>query len=551
MEKRYNAGLYLRLSLEDASNSAKRGNGPGGNPFQNESASIENQRAILTEYADLRGWNVSRVYADDGYSGGRFDNRPGFAQMTEDAREGLIDLILTKDLSRLGRDYIEVGRYTDEVFPSLGVRFIALMDNIDTEGDSDLLPFRSILNDYHLKDLSRKIKSVLRAKAEAGEYVGAHAPYGYEKDAERPGRLVIDEEAAAAVRRIFDLRIQKTGMAKIAGILNDDGVPCPTAHRAVKKGRAARSGHGAWQFQTVKLILANEAYLGHSVKFRKGTVSYKNGRVINKPEEDWIRVTGTHEPIISRDLWNAAQAVDLKRYDPAKRKKPERSLFSGLLVCADCGGAFCRSACGGAKKDGVKVRYGYYDCSLHTRSGKSKCGNHRITESALLSFIREDVRGRLALIDIDGNRMASELKKRFSGHAVEDARKRLAKSEARLGELDALSAKLYEDRLNGVVSLETYMALSAETESERGKVASERDGLCAAVRETENAALDTDRWVAAMRSYMSLENPDYDAIHGLIEKIEIGAREGTGRGARQNIEIHYGFAAAADLRKTK
>ena len=225
MSRQYNAGLYVRLSIEDASNSAKS---KKGNPFASVSDSIENQQTILSGYAEINGWNVIKIYSDDGFSGGNF-HRPQFEEMIEDAKKGAIDLILVKDLSRFGRDYINVGHYVEDVFPSLGVRFIALMDDIDTEGNADILPFRSILNDYHLKDLSRKIKSVLHAKAKAGEYLNS-VPYGYMRNPANPRRLVIDEHAAAVVKRIFDMRSANTGLGKIIAVLNREGILCPRAY---------------------------------------------------------------------------------------------------------------------------------------------------------------------------------------------------------------------------------------------------------------------------------------------------------------------------------
>ena len=232
MKKLYKVGIYCRLSVDDASNSAKaKGYIPA-----DESASIENQYELLSKFVMLNGWTEVKAYRDDGYSGGNFQ-RPGFLEMLEDARHGLINLILVKDLSRLGRDFVEVGRYTDVIFPSLGCRFVSVLDCLDSEGDNtDMLHFRSLMNDYHLKDLSGKIKSVLHAKMRSGQYVAAYAPYGYRKSEEDRHRLVIDEEAAAVVRWMFELR--RTGMAygKIAGVLNGEGILSPRWYWAVKCG---------------------------------------------------------------------------------------------------------------------------------------------------------------------------------------------------------------------------------------------------------------------------------------------------------------------------
>ena len=223
MNKLYNVGIYCRLSVDDASNSAKaRSYLPA-----DESISIENQRELLSKFVMLNGWIETRTYIDDGYSGGNFQ-RPGFLEMLEDARKGVINMILVKDLSRLGRDYVEVGRYTDVVFPSLGCRFVSVLDCLDSEGDNtDMLHFRSLMNDYHLRDLSTKIRSVLYSKKAQGQCLVTYAPFGYRKSDDNKHQLVIDEYAANIVRRIYDMRLSGTAYAKIAAALNQECIPSP------------------------------------------------------------------------------------------------------------------------------------------------------------------------------------------------------------------------------------------------------------------------------------------------------------------------------------
>ena len=358
--KRYNVGIYIRLSVDDSHNAAKQGK---GNPFQSESTSVENQRAILTEYVLLQGWNLFREYVDDGYTGGNFE-RPAFQEMLEDAKAGLIDLALVKDLSRLGRDHVEVDNYVEEVFPGLGVRFIALMDNIDSDSGTDILPFRSIMNNYYLKDLSRKIKSSLRSRAEAGEYVGTFAPYGYKKDPVNCGRLIVDPFAADVVRRIFEMRLQKSGYCKIAAALNADGILAPRAYCFASEGKPnPYKTASAWSDNTIKVMLQNEEYLGHSVKLRHRSISYKRKGFTKRPEDEWVRVENTHEAIISQDVWDAVREISLIKYDPAKRSAPTTSLFSGLIFCADCGSSMAGYFMTSNRKSG-KVKLRYYSCGV-------------------------------------------------------------------------------------------------------------------------------------------------------------------------------------------
>lgn len=528
----YNVGLYLRLSVEDSVNSAKRGK---GNPFQNESSSIENQRSILESYVRLQGWNATRVYADDGYAGGSF-NRPAFQEMLQDAELGLIDLILVKDLSRLGRDYIEVGRYTDEGFPGLGVRFITLMDNIDSEGSTDILPFRSLLNDYHLKDLSRKIKSVLEAKAKSGTYVGAFAPYGYKKDPANKGRLVVDPYAAEIVRRIFDLRLQQLGHRKIACILNDDGILSPRAYCYQSEGREnPYKVICVWSDTMVKTLLCNEVYVGHSVKFKKGTFSYKKKRIVNRPEEDWIRVENTHEPIISQVLWDEVQGIDLKRYNSATCKTPEISLFSGLVFCDKGHPMICNTAT--KHREGKAKTYCSYLCSNHKQT--NQCSWHTISELALLGIIQADVRRQFERITVDEERVVQEIQRRLSETSLSDIKKELRDLSEKLTALNDYAARLYEDRLAGAINLDTFLQLSAQTEADCIAVTSEHKRLASAADTAEHIG----RWVNGIRRAATLEAVDREMLCALIERIEVGERETGSKGKlrRQAVRIPYRF----------
>jgi DNA invertase Pin-like site-specific DNA recombinase len=536
MQKLYNVGLYVRLSLEDAANSQKRGK---MNPFQHESASIENQRAILTEYAQLRGWEITRVYADDGYSGGNYD-RPAFREMIEDAEAGLINMVLVKDLSRLGRDYIETGRYTEEVFPALGVRFVALMDDIDSEGNDDFLPFRSLLNDYHLKDLSRKIKSVLRAKAQSGNYVGAYAPYGYIKRKDSPGRLDIDVFSAGIVKKIFAMREKGLSHNKIAAALTKAGIEAPRDYYYKRDGKAnPYDVNTVWQSTTIRILLNNETYLGHSVKFKKATMSYKNKSLVNRPEEDWVRCENTHPAIISKELWNATRT---EKPTAAVVVNPrEKPLFSGILKCVDCGGGFVYTDKKQTRQDGRVVVYRSYSCCLYNHTGRSKCSPHTISELALLEIVRADISSHLEYINADEGLALREIQRRLSEISIEDAKRELLLLEDRLEELQKLGAKFYEDRLTGAINLETYKKLSADTEIELSEKKAEHDKLSRAVTESEGKLINVQKWLEGIRVFMTLEKPDRKTLAALIERIEIGKNEGTRKQKRQSVKIVYRF----------
>ena len=285
----------------------------------------------------LNGWVETRTYVDDGFSGGNFQ-RPGFLDMLEDARKGIINLILVKDLSRLGRDYVEVGRYTDIVFPSLGCRFVSVLDCLDSEGDNtDMLHFRSLMNDYHLRDLSTKIKSVIHNKKINGQYLGSMAPFGYAKSAEDSHRLVIDEYAAGIVRRIFDMRLSGTAYSRIVASLNRENIPSPRFYWYQNHSGDTGKVKRMWTTAMVKIILNNEVYCGILRMNYKGTRSYKDRTMVAKREAEWIRHEGLHEAIVSPEVWNTVQKLnDETRRRFENRQPPCPKLFSGKLVCADC-----------------------------------------------------------------------------------------------------------------------------------------------------------------------------------------------------------------------
>jgi len=538
LNKRYNAGLYLRLSVEDALNTSKRGK---INILQHDSTSIENQRLVLTEYAELQGWNVAQVYSDDGYSGGSFENRPAFQQMIRDAESGLIDLVLVKDLSRFGRDYIETGRYTDEVFPSLGVRFIALMDNIDSEGNADLLPFRSILNDYHLKDLSRKVKSVMKAKAEKGEYIGAWAPYGFIKDPACKNRLLIDEYAAGVVRRIFEMRIQGFGFARIAAALNNEGTLSPRTYRDKQEGKD--SPGKVWKAGVVKDILVNEAYIGNAVRFKTGFVSYKNRLVISKPADEWIRCENVFPVIISHDEWEAVRRLDCTNHN-STATIAKRSLFYKLLRCADCGATLIHKKSTSTSRATGEKRFGHaYMCTTYHNTGGSVCSRHTIREDSLLEIIREDISNRLAAIDIDENRIALEVQKRLNGDSLDGAKKRRDQFANRLDELAAVGRKLYEDRLKGIISVDTFKALSEKAESEKTAVKTEHDQLSELVSTEEHRVYEIGNIIPKLRAFLSLENATNETLAALIERIIVSESEGRSIHRKHDIQIIYRYEA--------
>lgn len=481
----YLVGIYCRLSVDDASNSAKAKNYIPGD----ESTSIENQRELLSKFVMLNGWVEARTYVDDGYSGGNFQ-RPGFLAMLEDARKGIINLILVKDLSRLGRDFVEVGRYTDVIFPSLGCRFVSVLDCLDSEGDNtDMLHFRSLMNDYHLRDLSAKTKSVLRSKKLAGQYISCYAPYGYRKSAEDRHRLEIDEYAAEIVRRIFEMRQAGTAYGKIAAALNADGIVSPRMYWYQQAGKDTTGIPQLWTDTMVKIILRNEVYIGNLLMNRTGSRSYKDPTFIRKPKDEWICRVGTHEAIISLDTWEAVQEVNAA----AKQRSdgcvpPSLKLFSGKLVCADCHSKLCANTETQRRKNGTSKKYVSYSCWKYTRSGRTVCSTHRIYEMTLSKIVLAEIKAHAQMVKMDEAAVVDKLKRQAvgqSGRKLNDIQQEITKLRRRVRELEEMTAKLYEDKYGGVISESAFIVLMQKNEQERIQKSERLEALLASVAEAE------------------------------------------------------------------
>lgn len=540
-EKLYKVGIYCRLSVDDASNSAKVKNYIPAD----ESVSIENQYELLSKFVMLNGWTEVKSYRDDGYSGGNFQ-RPGFLEMLEDARHGLINLILVKDLSRLGRDFVEVGRYTDVVFPSLGCRFVSVLDCLDTEGDNtDMLHFRSLMNDYHLKDLSNKVKSVLHAKMRSGQYIAAYAPYGYRKSEEDRHRLVIDEEAAAVVRRMFELRRAGMAYGKIAAVLNSEGILSPRWYWAKLYGNGSCKYANLWMYATVKNILTNEVYTGNLIQNQTGSRSYKDDTMIYKPESEWIRHEALHEAIISPEVWNEVQAINRERtLLSADNAPPKPFLFTGKLICADCKAPLQGNRETQRRKNGTSKKYVSYFCSRYTASGYGACSRHTIYEMTLTELVLSEIRAHAEALELDEAAMLDRLQaQRIAADAerLESVRQEIGKLRRRVYELEQMTAKLYEDKVCGSISAASFAVLLEKTEQERRQRTDRLDTLLAEVREYEQSAADIQSWAAVVRKHLHIRELDRETVDELIDRIEVGEKTVVDGKNVRDIKIYYRF----------
>ena len=541
MNKQYKVGIYCRLSIEDSANSAKvKAYLP-----PNESVSIENQYELLSKITMVNGWTEIKSYRDDGYSGGNFQ-RPGFLEMLEDARHGIINLILVKDLSRLGRDFVEVGRYTDVVFPSLGCRFVSVLDCLDSEGDNtDMLHFRSLMNDYHLKDLSGKIKSVLHAKMRQGQYIAAYAPYGYKKSEDDPHKLVIDEEAAGVVQWIFKLRQDGMAYGKIVAALNQENILSPRWYWAIHYGNGSCRNTKLWQYATVKLMLNNPVYLGNLTQNTTGTRSYKDKTMVSKPEADWIVHEAIHEAIISQEVWDNVQERNRKAAQIAVNSAPPSpSLFSGKLVCADCGSNLGVNREKQRRKNGTVKQYVSYICMRFASSGRSICSWHRIYEITLSQIVINEIRTCAQALEMDEASILDKLKKRLSADdskRQKDSLEEIGRLRRRVFELEQITAKLYEDKVTGVISTDSFSVLIQKSEHERLEKTERMEKLQSEINRYAQCSANIQKWADMIHKYLNLQELDREIVEELIDHIEIGERTVIDGQRQQDIKIYYRF----------
>ena len=525
-KKIYHAAIYVRLSKED---------GDVAGASKAESNSISNQKELIRNFLkDKEDIVVVSERVDDGYSGSSFE-RPGFQQMLEDIRRGVVDCVVVKDLSRFGREYIDTGRYIERLFPALGVRFIAVNDHYDSlrgdgQGDEILVPFKNLINDAYCRDISVKIRSHLEVKRRNGEFIGAFAPYGYQKDSEDRHRLVVDAYAAGVVRDIFRMKLHGMSQDAIAGKLNRDGILSPMEYknsRGINFRTAFRvKAASGWSPVAVRRILENEVYIGNLVQGRQSTPNHKVKKSIRKDKGDWVRVEKNHEPVVSeRDF-----AVVQKLLGMDTRTAPDREgvyLLSGIAVCGDCGAPMVRKVSSVNGK-----RYCYYICSGHKAGGS--CGPHRIPVQALEDAVFVLLKRHIGCI-LDLERVLE-----YAGTVPFrdlDVRKLEERREKLLGEAERcreLRMMLYEDMKDGVITKEDYVELHAAYEA-RGKEAQEAAGKAEReIRAVLEGDEDKYRWISYFKEYRDIGELTRNVVVALISEVRVYDRE--------NIEVVFDFA---------
>ena len=520
----YNVGMYLRLSKDDERSG--------------ESLSIENQRKVLTNYINEQGWTLYDEYVDDGYSGTSFD-RPGVQRLLEDAKAGNINLILCKDMSRFGRNYIAVGQYVDYIFPMYNIRFIALTDNIDTANNNsasmEMLPIVNVFNEWYAANTSKKLRAVIETNAKAGKYKTTFAAYGYDKGDDENRTPVIDPETAPIVRRIFEMRASGANLRKIAMALNDDGILSPADYHYTKAGKATLLySHHLWSTQAVKRILHNPIYIGTLARMKMTTVSYKNHKVIKRDESDWIVHENNHEAIISKELWDKVRELEDSVSTGKSTKTGEVKPLSGMCYCSTCGTKmkFTSSMTGKTPQN--------YTCGLYARFGKQYCNTHFITLKALEGVVLADIQHQIDFVMNDDKAREKYLsRKRGLNNLQENAdRKRLQDITKRLGELDRLIETAYEDRALGRVPEKVCIPLLEKYQAEKDTLTAEYDELHQRTQTEQQDEADVDEYIRRLKSYAGAEQLTRQMALELIEYITIDENPND-RKAVRDIHVYY------------
>ncbi len=528
------AGLYYRLSQEDER--------------VGESLSIENQKKILEKYAHDNGFEIVDEYIDDGWSGTNF-NRPGVQRLLEDAKNGRINVIIVKDLSRFGRNYIEVGQYTDYLFPTYNIRFIAVGDNVDsamTENTGmDMTPIMNVFNEWHAANTSKKIKAVIEANAKEGIYRCSYAPYGYVKGDDEKRLPVVDSEAAANVRRIFEMRASGDSPNRIAQTFNDEGILPPADYKEAKFGILnTRKTHHLWSATAIKQIVTNPTYLGHLVQMRTTNVSYKNKKQIKRDPEDMVWVYNTHEAIVTQELWDKCREMEASVSQGKKNKTGYVNPLSGLVYCADCGNKmYIKYNNTRHKRGGERTYYRQnFTCGAYSKFGERACTSHYIKIDVLKELVLADIRSKMNFVLTDEKRAREEFisrnEKQNAAESNADKRK-LTQSTHRLAELDKLIGSVYEDKVLGKIPEEVCINLLEKYQNEKKSLTETIDILERKAQTIRNDAANTDEFIRRLKAYMEVPELTREMCMELIEFITVDECPGKYSKAPREIHIYY------------
>ena len=528
-QQHYKAALYCRLSVDD-------GNFGG-------SVSIETQKILLEQYCKDHKITDYKFYCDDGCSGTNFD-RPSFKKMLSDIDEGKINLVIVKDLSRFGRNYVEAGMYVQR-FTDSNIRFIAADDNYDSLVNSDdlLFPIKNVVNEMYARDVSKKTKAAKKAKARDGQFIGSKAPFGYKIDPNDRHHLIVDEPAAQVVKRIFRLASEGVGYNKMAKIFREEKVLTPIAYFNLNNPDYFKSDYWRkefdWHVTSIRAILNNEVYLGKLVYGKQRNKSMKSKEKVRNPKEDWIVVENCHEPIITQELWDTVHKILNAKHRPAKAG--EVQMFAGLLYCSDCG--HCLTYSQKQRKDGSY--HGAYSCWMYKTHGKEYCASHYITFDTIYELVLIDIQRNLFQYRKNTDKFKSILSRKYQSDSQKQAEQitlEYEQKQKRCEELDKIISRLYEDNVLGRIGDERYESMSQSYELEQVEIKKALPILKSKIDELKRQSDCADNFINVIKKYTIIDKLDAAILNELIDKIVVHHKEQAEDGRTfQQIEIYYRF----------
>lgn len=528
-QQHYKAALYCRLSVDD-------GNFGG-------SVSIETQKILLEQYCKDHKITDYKFYCDDGCSGTNFD-RPSFKKMLSDIDEGKINLVIVKDLSRFGRNYVEAGMYVQR-FTDSNIRFIAADDNYDSLVNSDdlLFPIKNVVNEMYARDVSKKTKAAKKAKARDGQFIGSKAPFGYKIDPNDRHHLIVDEPAAQVVKRIFRLASEGVGYNKMAKIFREEKLLTPIAYFNLNNPDYFKSDYWRkefdWHVTSIRAILNNEVYLGKLVYGKQRNKSMKSKEKVRNPKEDWIVVENCHEPIITQELWDTVHKILNAKHRPAKAG--EVQMFAGLLYCSDCG--HCLTYSQKQRKDGSY--HGAYSCWMYKTHGKEYCASHYITFDTIYELVLIDIQRNLFQYRKNTDKFKSILSRKYQSDSQKQAEQitlEYEQKQKRCEELDKIISRLYEDNVLGRIGDERYESMSQSYELEQVEIKKALPILKSKIDELKRQSDCADNFINVIKKYTIIDKLDAAILNELIDKIVVHHKEQAEDGRTfQQIEIYYRF----------
>ena len=524
----FRAAIYCRLSKDD--------------DLDGESASIANQRDMLEHYCEKQGWEVVEVYQDDGYTGLNME-RPDLKRMIKAIERRQVNLVITKDLSRLGRNYLQTGYLIEDFFPRNGVRYIAMNDGIDTlRENNDIAPFKNILNEMYSKDISKKVHSSYLLKAQKGEFTGCVAPFGYRKDPEDKNHLLVDEETAPIVRQIFRWALEGHGPNFIRRRLEEQKVPCPTwwnRERGIRNVRTKwekqdpENGRYMWDFSVIKDILMNPVYAG-AIASQKKDYRFKIGTIGEKKPQDWIVVEQRHEPLIDRKSFAIVQDKLKSRQRP--RQNGETSLFAGLIKCGECGKSLT------IRTTHAKHPQKIYACKTYGAFGKTHCSQHRVEYDTLYRLVLNKIRECASAALMDGEAIAGKLTDTCEAEQKgqrEAWERSLAKDEERIEVLEKMVLRLYEDMMAGRISDTNFNLMLGRTQTEQAELKARVEEARKRLSDEAKIESDARQWIDAIQEYADITELDAATLNRLIKEIVVHERIDSDKTRHISIEIHF------------